>query len=163
VTTAPTAFAALNALIEPMINALGYDLVDIETSPKGQILRLYIDRLDRQRINVEDCSTVSNAVQDTIEANGVDYERLEVSSPGIERALNRLAHFQRFVGETVALRLHEAVAGRLVFDAQLVDASATCIVVEIEGERMEVLLANIKKARLKPVLDWNAVENHNES
>ncbi len=142
------------ALVEP----LGYDIVEIERSPKGQILRVYIDRLDRERITVEDCAAASNALQDAIDASGVDYDRLEVSSPGVDRALNRPVHYQRFVGETVSLKLATKRTGRAIFEAKLVDADNAGFSVEFEGAHLRIEYEEVKKAQLKAALDWNAVE-----
>ncbi len=151
--------AALDALCEPILADLGYDLVEIEMSPKGRMLRIFIDTLNGVPIHVEDCTRATHALQDVFERENIDYDRLEVSSPGVDRVLNRQAHFERFNGLAITLRLKEPVAQRQVFEATLCGADANSIEIELEGTRHRVLMANIKKARLVPVLDWKSVEN----
>jgi ribosome maturation factor RimP len=142
----------------PLLEPLGYDLVDVETSPKGQVLRLFIDRLDRAPVTLDDCTAATHAVQDPMDAAGVAYERLEVSSPGVDRALTRPAHFARFVGETVVLRLNAAVQGRVQIEAPLTSADAEGFSVELDGQPARIAYGQVRKARLRGVLNWDGLE-----
>ena len=86
-------------LIEQTAEGLGYEVVDIELSTRGRLLRVFIDK--EGGIDVEDCSTVSNQLSRVFMVENIDYDRLEVSSPGLDRPLTKLAHYERFVGEEV--------------------------------------------------------------
>jgi ribosome maturation factor RimP len=130
----------------------------VETSPKGKVLRLFVDRLDRLPISLDDCAVVSNAIQARLDSAGVEYERLEVSSPGIDRALTRPTHFARFVGEHVKLWLKEAVAGRTVLEGALLTANAKNLEIEAGGVKHAIDFENVVKARLVAVLNWDGLE-----
>lgn len=103
---------ALQDLIEQTVTGLGYDLVEIERSAGG-LLRVTIDwpwtagqtATQAQLVNVEDCEKVTRQLQFALEVEGVEYRRLEVSSPGIDRALRRPGDFERFVGEVIDITL----------------------------------------------------------
>ena len=86
-------------LIEQVVTGLGFELVDIEFSPKGRLLRVFID-IERG-ITVDDCATVSNQLQRVFEVENVDYDRLEISSPGLDRPLKKPADFERFAGSEI--------------------------------------------------------------
>ena len=82
----------LETLIEKLVAQLGYELVDFETVNSGQILRVYIDKGDL--ISIEDCSKVSNHVNNVLSVEtDFDYERLEVSSPGLDRVIKKIKDF----------------------------------------------------------------------
>lgn len=100
---------SLQQTVEQTVTGLGYDLVEIERSAGG-LLRITIDwpwlpEAPAQMINVEDCERVTRQLQFALEVDGADYNRLEVSSPGIDRPLRHLADFERFVGEEIDLTL----------------------------------------------------------
>ena len=105
--------------LERTVTGLGYDLVDVERSAGG-LLRVTIDRLPGQvyttgpgeAVLVEDCEIVTRQLQYLLEVEAVDYERLEVSSPGLDRPLKKPADWQRFVGSEVELTLRLAFEGR---------------------------------------------------
>ncbi len=102
---------ALQQIVEQTVAGLGYDLVDIERSGGG-LLRITIDMPwsaetahDVQVINVEDCEKVTRQLQFALEVDGVEYRRLEVSSPGIDRPLKNEQDFVRFTGEVIDVTL----------------------------------------------------------
>src|SRR5271165_3630379 len=110
---------ALMRLTEPPIEALGYELVDIEFVREGSggILRIYIDRRaadSAAQITVDDCARVSHALSQVLEAHDPikGHFTLEVSSPGFDRILRTRAHFERFVGERIFAEMKVAVEGR---------------------------------------------------
>src|SRR5690606_5798690 len=94
---------SVEQLIEQVTQGLGYELVDIELSPKGRLIRVFID-IERG-VTVDDCATVSNQLSRVFEVENVDYDRLEVSSPGLDRPLKKPSDFERFAGQQVQLRL----------------------------------------------------------
>ncbi len=106
---------ALQQIVEQTVTGLGYDLVEIERSAGG-LLRITIDLpwtaptegeagLPEAFITVEDCEKVTRQLQFALEVDGVDYQRLEVSSPGIDRLLRNTVDFERFAGQLVDITL----------------------------------------------------------
>src|SRR6188474_1972458 len=81
---------------------MGYELVDVQASNGGRFLRLFIDKAGG--IGVEDCAAVSRQLSRVFEVEGVDYDRLEVSSPGLDRPLRKAADFARFAGQKAQVR-----------------------------------------------------------
>ncbi len=99
------------------MSSLGLALVEVERAANG-LLRVYIDRPDGNgSVTVEDCSTVSNHLSHLFMVENVDYERLEVSSPGLDRVLKSAADFVRYQGQPVRVRLNTAVDARKRFSA----------------------------------------------
>jgi ribosome maturation factor RimP len=99
---------SFDALTAKTVAGLGFDLVDVERAGRG-LLRVTIDRLDGSFVTVDDCEAVTRQLQYVLDVEGVAYERLEVSSPGLDRPLRTEAHFQRFVGEWVDITLKAAM------------------------------------------------------
>ena len=102
-------------LIAKTVSGLGYELVDIERAERG-ILRVFIDfpaavADEKGPISVEDCATVSHQLSHVLTVENVDYERLEVSSPGLDRPVRTLADFERFAGSECTVKLRVADAG----------------------------------------------------
>ena len=98
----------LQTLIEPTLAGMGYEMVALERVGRG-LLRLYIDK--PEGINLDDCVKVSNQLTRLFMVENVDYDRLEVSSPGLDRPLVKEADFVRFVGERANIRLHAPLEG----------------------------------------------------
>jgi ribosome maturation factor RimP len=151
---------SLDSTVLSIVSPLGFDLVEIETSPKGRTLRIFIDRLDRALITVEDCAKVSHALQEVLDLQGVDYDRLEISSPGIDRALMRPDHFVRFVGEDVSVRLLKPVNERVQLEALLKSADEQGFVLLLTEHGLEFAIeySNVKRATLKGKLNMQSVE-----
>ena len=109
------------ASIERTVTALGYDLVEVERAPRG-LLRVSIDRIPGQAypvergagefVTIDDCEVVTRQLQLSLEVDGVEYERLEVSSPGLDRPLKRAADWERFAGQDISLTLKLPFKGR---------------------------------------------------
>ena len=144
----------LRELLEPSVDALGYELVQLEFS--SGVLRVYIDAPGG--IRVDDCAKVSrrlSAVLDADDAVDAEYS-LEVSSPGLDRPLVLPAHFQRFCGHLARIVMKRnapdfpGLAQRRKFCGRLVEASEHCVVLEIDGESVELAYADIDSARLEP-------------
>ena len=101
---------ALQQIVEETVTGLGYDLVEIERSAGG-LLRITIDwpwqgaAAEATFVTVEDCEKVNRQLQFSLEVDGVEYNRLEVSSPGIDRPLRHEKDFERFVGELIDVTL----------------------------------------------------------
>ena len=126
---------------------LGYELADLELS-RGGLIRVFIDA--PQGINVDDCARVSHHLTRVFAVEGVEYERLEVSSPGLDRPLKRLADFERFAGRDASVKLKLPRDGRRRFDGRIVGIEAGKVQLEVDGERLALGLEDIDRARLVP-------------
>lgn len=152
------------AAIERTVTGLGYDLVDIERSARG-LLRVFIDRLPGdpagEFITVDDCEKVTRQLQHVLEVEGGSYERLEVSSPGLDRPLKKAADYVRFTGEQIELTLKMPFQGRKkyvgVLQAQEGEGAAGWRIVFNDGRTDQALdfsLEEVREARLVPVIDF---------
>jgi ribosome maturation factor RimP len=140
----------LIALIEPRLERLGYELVDLEyAAGRGHALvRLYIDA--PAQVTVEDCANVSREVSTLLDVEDPipSAYTLEVSSPGFERVLRTQAHFGRFVGARVFVELKEPRAGRRRYTGKLLTVAEGGIELEVDREHVAMTFAEIGKARL---------------
>ncbi len=134
-------------LIEVTVNGLGYELVDLERSGRG-MLRVFIDK--PEGILVEDCQTVSNQLTRLFMVENVDYDRLEVSSPGLDRPLKKEQDFLRFAGEKVQLKLRMPLDGRKNFVGIIGELDDGVLQLDVDGSVVEIDLSNLDKARLVP-------------
>jgi ribosome maturation factor RimP len=142
----------LAVLLGPTVERLGYELADLEVrlGAKSGLVRLFIDK--PEGIGLEDCEKVSRAVsalldvEDPVPGN----YRLEVSSPGLDRKLRKVEHFQRFIDEVVKVKLRFPLEGRRRFRGKLLSADDENIVVEVDGESYSIALATIDTVRLVP-------------
>jgi len=141
--------AATESWLEATIAGLGYELVDVETSGSG-LLRVFIDK--PEGISVEDCARVSNHLSRALAVEGIDYERLEVSSPGLDRPVKRLEDFNRFSGQEAKLKMRLVVDGQRRFEGVLRGTRDRTVLVEVEGRVRELPFEGIERARLKPAL-----------
>ena len=144
----------LHELIDKTVSGLGYELVDVEQSPRGRVLRLFIDKPDKAGgVDVEDCALVSNQVSRVLAVENVDYDRLEVSSPGLDRVLKKPADFARYAGSQIILKLRLPLGGRRNFNGVLQGIADGKVRLTIETGEVELALGNIDKARLVPNFD----------
>lgn len=151
------------AAVERTVTGLGYDLVDIERSAGG-LLRVTIDRLagdpNGEFVTVDDCEKVTRQLQHVLEVEACEYARLEVSSPGLDRPLKKLADYARFAGAQVELTLKLPFQGRKKYRGQLQpngEGWRLVLPVEKKGEPEQALdfsLGEVREARLVPVLDF---------
>src|SRR5207237_9003198 len=95
--------AALEAVVEPVVTGMGYELVELQAANGGRMLRLFIDKPGG--IGVEDCAAVSRQRSRVFEVEGIEYDRLEVSSPGLDRPLRKAGDFARFAGHKADVRM----------------------------------------------------------
>ena len=144
--TVTRAFAS-EAWLRDTLHGLGYELVDMEMS-RGGLLRLFID--SPKGISVEDCARVSNHLTRAFAVEDIDYERLEVSSPGLDRPLKRLEDYERFAGARATLRLKLPRSGQRRFEGRVVGVEDGEVVLEIDGERQRFAFGDIDRARLVP-------------
>jgi ribosome maturation factor RimP len=142
----------LGEILERTLPAMGYELVDWESAARGGLVRVFIDK--PAGIDVEDCARVSNHLTHLFAVEQVAYERLEVSSPGLDRPLKKSADFVRFAGEEVKLTLRESVDNAKRVKGVLRGVEDDCVLVDTETGRRTIALANIDKARLVPKIEW---------
>lgn len=137
-------------LAEPLLEANGMELVDIEfrTEASGWILRLFIDK--PEGINIDDCVFISRQLGDILDVEDnipVSYS-LEVSSPGLNRPLVKLADFERFKGRTGKIRMSSDIDGRKNFKGILHGINGEKVIIKVDNEIMELPFSHIEKARL---------------
>ncbi len=155
----------LQGLIEKTVTGLGYELVDFERTGGG-LLRIYIDVLpsaEQASISVADCEKVTHQLLHVFTVEDVAYERLEVSSPGLDRPLKKLADYVRFSGNeaTVKLRMPMAsMSNRKSFQGTLHQPEGDNLRLEFEGKEgpamLEFTLADVDKARLVPQVNFRS-------
>ena len=142
----------LSEVFRPTVEGLGYELVDVEFVRSGRqaVLRLSID--SPAGIRVDDCALVSRQVGAWLDVEDIipGAYRLEVSSPGLDRPLKRVADFQRFAGRRISVRLHAPVEGKRRFVGELAGEEGETILLRMDGELKRFSLADIAKARLVP-------------
>ncbi len=174
------AILSLLELIEKTVTGLGYELVDFERAGHG-LLRVYIDVAppeaapseaalpeggvseEVRAINVEDCATVSHQLSHVLTVENVAYERLEISSPGLDRPLRKLTDFQRFAGQEAIVKLRFPVAGfgnRKSYQGVLQAPEGETLYLEFEAKdgsaMLDFTLADIDKAHLVPQVDFRS-------
>jgi len=153
--------------VETTVTGLGYELVDCERSASGGTLRVTIDKLGPQvgageLIDVDDCEKVTRQLQYVLEVEGLEYSRLEVSSPGLDRPLNKAAHYARFAGQEIDITLKAPFQGkkkyRGVVSAQpQAESDQAWRLVFDDGEADQALdftLDEVREARLVPVISF---------
>lgn len=160
----------LHTLIEQSVSQLGYALVDLEISNRGKLLRVFIDKLNpvdiKDSVNIDDCVLVSNQLGNLLAVeHEIDYDRLEVSSPGMDRVLKKEADFLRFSGERATVKLRvpqvetvlnaktgaEEKVTKKNFVGILRGLEDGNLLLECDGEVQKIALSNIDKSRLSPV------------
>ena len=135
-------------LIEQIVTGLGYEFVTVEGSPRGRLLRVFID-IERG-VTVDDCEAVSNQLTRVFEVENIDFDRLEVSSPGLDRALVKPADFERFAGADIRLRTRIPVSNQRNFTGVLKGLREGSVVVDTEKGELLVAFDDVEKARLVP-------------
>ena len=144
----------LNTLLESTVTGLGYELVDVELSPRGRTIRIFIDVAGKEGgIDVEDCTRVSNQLTRLFEVENIDFDRLEVSSPGMDRVVKKAADFERFAGEQIQVKVRIPVSGRRNFQGELLGHKGGKVGLRLEKDDVELDFDNIEKARLVPRFD----------
>lgn len=143
-----------HTLISDVLAANGYELIEAEFAPTRQLWRVFIDRPESRRgvdlITVDDCGIASDLLQDALIESNIAYEHLEVSSPGMDRALTKPTHFLRFAGENVKVTVEPPLNGLRKLVGQLIGFENEEIVLDIEGVENRVPYANVARARVQP-------------
>jgi ribosome maturation factor RimP len=140
----------LAGLIEPVVSGLGYELVSIEFDSHRRVLRVYID--NDAGITLDDCTRVSYQLSGVLDVEDPIPGRyqLEISSPGLDRPLSKLEHFERFKGSLARLQLIHPIDGRRKFKAYLAGVEGDKVLIQEGGETLQIPFESIEKARLAP-------------
>ncbi len=142
-------------LFEPVVEGMGYELIEIEyhPNPKFGVLRLYIDK--ESGIQVEDCSEVSHQISALIDVEDPlpGKFNLEISSPGMDRPLRKLEDFARFTGEIATVKTAMPQDGQRNFKGRLSGIENDELVLECDDKVVRLPVAAIDKARLVPQFD----------
>ena len=143
--------AGIESKISPTVVGMGYELVDVHASNGGRMLRVFIDKPGG--ITVDDCAAVSRQLTRVLPVEGLDFERLEISSPGLDRPLRKAGDFTRFAGQRAELRMRTPDAtGRRKFVGVLRGTEAGNVNVEFDGQIVALALEDIDRAKLIPNL-----------
>ncbi len=144
--------------LEPQVEALGLELVDLDYAPSqgGGLLRLYIDRpgsTPENGVTVDDCETVSRHVSEWLDEKEpiAGAYTLEVSSPGFDRPLRLDRHFAAVIGERMKVELSVPQNGRRRFTGVLMQFVDGCLHLEVDGQDVQLRRADVSKARLAPL------------
>ena len=142
----------LGELLERTVPALGYELVDFEMSPRTRQIRVFIDKPNG--VDVEDCAKVSNHLTRLFAVENVDFERLEISSPGLDRPVKRLADFARFAGHEAQVTLNAPFHGAKRIKGILRGTEGDDVLVETAAGVKSFPFGTIARARLVPRITW---------
>ena len=142
----------LGELLESTVPPLGYELVDWETTPGGRLVRVFIDK--PSGVDVEDCARVSEHLTRLFAVENVDFDRLEVSSPGLDRPLTKLADYARFAGEEAQLTLAAPIDGAKRIKGIVRGTEGENVLVETAAGVRAFPFGTIGRARLVPRIDW---------
>lgn len=145
----------LETLLAPVIERMGYELVDLEFTGagKGSVLRVFID--GPNGISLDDCAAVSHQVSGILDVEDPipgEYN-LEISSPGLDRPLRRATHYDRYTGSEIKLKMRKGFPGRLRWKGVLSGIEDGQVLLAVDGETHRLPLEKIESARLVPVLD----------
>ena len=142
----------LGELLERTVPALGYELVDWDMSARSRLVRVFIDK--PAGVDVEVCASVSNHLTRLFAVVNVDFERLEVSSPGLDRPVKRLADYARFAGQEAQLTLAAPVDGAKRIKGILRGIEGDDVLVETAAGVKSFPFGTITRARLVPAIEW---------
>ena len=165
--------------IAATVSGLGFDVVEVERAPRG-LLRITIDRqsgriypVASEFVLVEDCEQVTRQLQYALEVEGLEYSRLEVSSPGLDRPLKSEADYERFVGQAISLVLKTMFQGRKNWQGVLLRADALgeaqargWSLMFKDGKAEQVLgfmFDEVREARLVPVVDFKGRQKRSDA
>ncbi len=141
-------------LINTVLTANGYELIEAEFFAGRGLWRVFIDRPESRRgvdlIDLSDCSAMSGKIEDALMADEISYEHLEVSSPGLDRALTKREHFDRFAGEAVKITIEPPIEGLRKLAGVLIGLDGDQVMIDVDGAVNRIPYAHIARARVVP-------------
>jgi ribosome maturation factor RimP len=144
----------LEPLLERTVAGLGCQLADFDFSNRNRLLRVFIEKPEARGpgVTIDDCEAVTRQLQRVLPVEGIDYERLEVSSPGLDRRLKKASDFSRFAGHRADVRLRAPVNGRRNFVGTVRAVQGERIEIDYDGGRLAFDMVDLERARLVPEL-----------
>lgn len=140
---------SLTEVLESTVHGMGYELVDTQVSQRGRLVRVFLDKAGG--VTVDDCADVSRQLSRVLTVEGIDYDRLEVSSPGLDRPLRGERDFARFAGREVDVRMRlPDEHGRRRYVGRVRGVDAGVVTLEVEGQAVALQLDAMERARLVP-------------
>jgi ribosome maturation factor RimP len=140
----------LEEFVSKIVAQMGYELVDFEFQNQGKLIRIFIDK--PASVTIDDCVDVSNHLNHvlTVEED-IDYERLEVSSPGFDRVIKKIEDFQKFKGENIKIKTRTPIMNQRNFKGEVLGVKGLVIMIKTpEQEKVNIDFDNIDRARLDP-------------
>ena len=142
---------ALEEILEQTLGGMGFELVDTQRSGGGRLLRIFIDKPGG--VTIDDCASTTRHLQRVFAVEGIEYDRLEISSPGLDRPLRKPADFARFAGSRIDVRMRNPDAtGRRHFVGMLQSVNGSLATLEVDGLSVELDVGAMERARLVPDL-----------
>jgi len=142
-------------MIQPGVELLSYELIDVECHQKKQSLKIivYIDHLNG--IKIDDCVLITKAISPIIDEdiNLIDKYSLEVSSPGLNRKLILKEHYDKFMGKIIKVKLKTKIDGRKIFRGKLVERKNDSISIFENNQKINIQMDTIETCRLVPAFD----------
>lgn len=140
----------LEDLIAPILEEIGIELLEVEYRKENgdQMLRIFIDR--EEGVDLNTCTQATRAVQDRIDQENIEYDHLEMSSPGLNRLLKKEKDFIRFQGERVKVRTLQPLEGQKNFQGRLGHVDEKVLHLEIDGQKIPIPRDIISIVRLDP-------------
>jgi ribosome maturation factor RimP len=148
----------LEQLLERTVAGLGCQLADFDFSNRNRLLRVFIEKPDPDGaargagVTLDDCADVTRQLQRVLPVEGIDYDRLEVSSPGLDRRLKKASDFARFAGHKAEVRLRVPVNGRRNFLGTVRAVQGERVELDFDGGQVAFELTDMERARLVPEL-----------
>ncbi len=140
--------------ISDVLAAKGYELIEAEYTASRGLWRVFVDRPESRSgidlVGLEDCVSLSDVIQDALIASNEAFEHLEVSTPGMDRALTKPNHFIRFAGEEVTVTIEPAIDGLRKLRGTLIGFEDDAVSVEVAGALKKIPYANVARARVVP-------------
>jgi ribosome maturation factor RimP len=140
----------LEEFVSKIVAQMGYELVDFEFQNQGKLIRIFIDK--PASVTIDDCVDVSNHLNHvlTVEED-IDYERLEVSSPGFDRVIKKIEDFQKFKGENIKIKTRTPIMNQRNFKGEVLGVKGLVIMIKTpEQDEVNIDFDNIDRARLDP-------------
>lgn len=136
----------IQKILEQTIPGLGYEFVDVEITPT-KLIRVYIDK--EGGVTIDDCEKVSDHLSNLFLVETIDYNRLEISSPGVDRPLKKIEDYTRFTGKKVKVKSRELIDDQKIFQGIIKSIDDNLITLELDdGSTLSLSFDNISRARL---------------
>lgn len=143
------ALASLAAIVDQAVEGMGFEPVLTQVSNQGKLVRVFIDRAGG--VTVDDCADVSRHLERLLAVEGVSYDRMEVSSPGLDRPLRGVRDYLRFAGQKAEVRMRTPnEKGQRRFVGLLGEVRPTALMILVEGKPIALDLNDIDRAKLAP-------------